>query len=99
MNTTKSTIVTALVAVLFGVAAYAAYRLCMPAFIVMTAVFAALGFLFAASLFAFWLESEPRREEENFRPALDIRRVEDALHDADFTPAEAPAEEEARAET
>lgn len=95
MNNTKATIVTVLVAVLLGVAAYAAYRLCMPAFVIMTAVFAGVGFLSAASFFCCWLETEPRpREEKKHLPATDIKNVEDALQDADFS----PIEEEAGAE-
>lgn len=96
MNNTKATIVTALVTVLLGIAAFAAYRLCMPAFIILTAIFAGIGFLSAASFFCAWLETEPRPEtEKKHLPATDIKNVEDALQDADFS----PIEEEARAET
>ena len=64
MSKRKSMGVTCLVAALLGVATFSAYRLCMPAFIVLTAMFSAIGFLAAASLFCAWLEQEPVREEE-----------------------------------
>lgn len=94
MNETKSICVTCLVLVLLGVAAFAFYRLCMPAFIVMAAIFAAVGVLTAAFAFCLWLEDTGCAPEEAAPPA-DITAVEEALRDLDFS----KIEEEARAET
>ena len=94
MSNIKATIVTVLVTVLLGIAAFAAYRLCMPAFIVMAAIFAAVGVLTTAFAFCLWLEDTGCAPEEAAPPA-DIEAVEKALRDLDFS----PIEEEARAET
>ena len=82
MSKTKSMVVTVIVAVLLGVAAFAAYRLWMPAFIILTATFSGIGFLSAASFFCTWLEQESLKEETPVEP-IKLERETDL--DADFT--------------
>ena len=83
MSTTKSTIVTVIVTVLLGIAAYGAYRLCMPAFIILTAAFAAIGLLASAMVFCAWLsEADEVGQEENTPAApFSIKTVEEALRE------------------
>lgn len=68
MSKTKSVTVTVIVCVLLGVATFAAYRLAMPAFIIIASVFSGIGFLSSASFFCHWLEQESAREEEAVEP-------------------------------
>ena len=68
MSKTKSVIVTVIVCVLLGIAAFAAYRLWAPAFVIMTATFSGIGFLSAASYFCTWLEAETGVEETPVEP-------------------------------
>jgi len=70
MSKTKSMWVTIIVAVLLGIVVFAAYRLWMPAFIVLTAVFSGIGFLSAASFFCTWLEQESKRTEPVVEPVM-----------------------------
>ena len=68
MSKTKSVTVTVIVCALLGVAAFAAYRLAMPAFIIIVSVFSGIGFLSAASFFCTWVEQESLKEEEAVEP-------------------------------
>lgn len=68
MSKKKSVAVTVIVCALLGVAAFAAYRLAMPIFVIMTAVFSGIGFLSAASYFCTWLEQESARDEVAVEP-------------------------------
>lgn len=68
MSKKKSVAVTVIVCVLLGVAAFAAYRLATPVFVILTAVFSGVGFLSAASFFCTWLEQESLKEEEAVEP-------------------------------
>lgn len=70
MSKSKSMVVTCIVAVLLGIATFAAYRLCMPVFVILTAVFSGIGFLSAANLFCSWLEQESKRNEPVIEPVL-----------------------------
>lgn len=82
MSKTKSVTVTVIVCALLGVATFAAYRLAMPAFIVMASVFSGIGFLSSASFFCAWLEQESAREEETVEP---IKLNSEPDLSADFT--------------
>lgn len=82
MSKTKSVTVTAIVCVLLGVATFAAYRLAMPVFIILTAAFGGIGFLSSASFFCAWLEQESLKEETPVEP-IKLEREPDL--DADFT--------------
>lgn len=77
MSKTKSMWVTVIVAVLLGIVVFAAYRLWMPAFIVLTAVFSGIGFLSAASYFCTWLEQESKRTEPVVEPVMCGGKVEE----------------------
>ena len=68
MSKKKSVAVTIIVSALLVVVAIAAYRLAMPGFIIITAVFGSVGFLSAASFFCAWLEQESLKEEEAVEP-------------------------------
>jgi len=68
MSKKKSVAVTTIVSALLVVVAIAAYRLAMPVFIIITAVFGGVGFLSAASFFCTWLEQESLKEEEAVEP-------------------------------
>lgn len=83
MSTTKSTIVTVIVTVLLGIAAFAAYRLCMPAFIILAAAFATIGLLAAVTVFYAWLSQadEGGREEDAPAATFSIKTVEEALRE------------------
>lgn len=82
MSKTKSVTVTVIVCALLGVATFAAYRLAMPAFIVMASVFSGIGFLSSASFFCSWLEQESLEEKEPVEP---IRLEREPDLGADFT--------------
>ncbi len=55
MSEAKSICVTCIVLVLLGIAVFAFYQLCMPVFIILTALFAAVGVLTSACAFCLWL--------------------------------------------
>lgn len=82
MSKKKSVAVTIIVSALLVVVAIAAYRLAMPVFIIITAVFGGVGFLSSASFFCSWLEQEPLREEDTVEP---IRLEREPDLGADFT--------------
>lgn len=82
MSKKKSVAVTTIVSALLVVVAIAAYRLAMPVFIIITAVFGGVGFLSAASFFCAWLEQESAREEETVEP---IKLNSEPDLSADFT--------------
>lgn len=77
MSKSKSMAVTIIVAVLLGIAAFAAYRLCMPAFIILTAMFSGIGFLSAASFFCTWLEQESKSNDPVIEPVMCGGKMED----------------------
>lgn len=79
MSKSKSMVVTIIVAILLGIAAFAAYRLAMPVFIILAAVFSGIGFLSAASFFCTWLEQESKRTEPVVEPVMckgDIKELD-----------------------
>jgi len=82
MSKKKSVAVTVIVCALLGVATFAAYRLAMPAFIVIVSVFSGIGFLSAASFFCTWLEQESLKEETPVEP---IKLEREADLGPDFT--------------
>lgn len=82
MSKKKSVAVTVIVCALLVVVAIAAYRLAMPVFIIITAVFGGVGFLSAASFFCSWLEQESLKEETPVEP-IKLEREPDLS--ADFT--------------
>ena len=75
MKKTKSICVTALVMLMLAVIALAAYRLAMPVFIVLTAVFAGTGFAGSGVWFYWWL-SCPSEEEEEELPPPEVKKIE-----------------------
>ena len=82
MSKKKSVAVTTIVSALLVVVAIAAYRLAMPVFIIITAVFGCVGFLSAASFFCSWLEQESLKEETPVEP---IKLEREADLGPDFT--------------
>lgn len=84
MSKTKSVTVTVIVCALLGIATFAAYRLAMPAFIIIASVFSGIGFLSSASFFCSWLEQESLKEEEAVEPVTVKKK--DPKPEADLGP-------------
>lgn len=72
MSKQKSVIVTVIIAVLAGIVIFAAYRMWQPAFIVITAALAGVGFWSTAVRLCGWLEAETFKPEEAVEP-LDVK--------------------------
>lgn len=94
MSKKKSVAVTTIVSALLVVVAIAAYRLAMPVFIIITAVFGGIGFLSSASFFCAWLEQESLKEEEAVEP-IKLEREPDLSPDFTVTYDEIKREVEA----
>ena len=70
MSKQKSVFVTAIVAVMLGIIVFAAYRLLMPAFVIIVGALAGVGFGAGATAFCRWLEQEKGPELPDLTPVM-----------------------------
>ena len=87
MSKQKSITVTVIIAVLAGIAIFAAYQMWRTAFIIITSALSAAGFYSVAAFLCDWLEADTFKPEEAVEP-LEIKPAqlpEEPDLGADFT--------------